>query len=104
MNLNKKQKELLMYCVLAFVGGYLMCMYYPVHRRTNGVNFQLPPVVEGLDSNGGNSNGENANPNPNGGNANPNPNANPNANPNPNGGNANANPNPNPNGGNANGR
>ena len=48
MNLNKKQKELLMYCVLAFVGGYLMCMYYPVHRRTNGVNFQLPPVLEGM--------------------------------------------------------
>ena len=47
MNLNKKEKELLMYCVLAFVGGYLMCMYYPVHRRSNGVNFQLPPVVEG---------------------------------------------------------
>ena len=25
-----------------------MCMYYPVHRRTNGVNFQLPPVLEGM--------------------------------------------------------
>ena len=37
MNLNKKEKELLMYCVLAFATGYLMCMYYPVHRsNSNG--------------------------------------------------------------------
>ena len=36
LNLNKKNKELLMYCALAFVAGYLMCMYYPLHSSTNG--------------------------------------------------------------------
>ena len=41
MNLNKKNKELLMYCALAFVAGYLMCMYYPVHSNNNGYSFSL---------------------------------------------------------------
>jgi len=41
MNLNKKNKELLMYCALAFVAGYLMCMYYPVHSSNNGYSFSL---------------------------------------------------------------
>jgi len=29
--MNRNKKELLMYCVLAFVTGYLVCMYFPVH-------------------------------------------------------------------------
>ena len=45
-NLNKKEKELLMYCVLAFVTGYLICMYFPVHG-TNNVIGQVP-VLEGV--------------------------------------------------------
>lgn len=48
MNLNKKNKELLMYCALAFVAGYLMCMYYPVHSGNNGYSFSL---LEGNDHN-----------------------------------------------------
>jgi len=38
MNLNKKEKELLMYCVLAFAIGYLICIYFPVHKE---------PLLEG---------------------------------------------------------
>ena len=48
LNLNKKEKELLMYCVLAFTTGYLMCMYFPVH---GGRVTQAPvpmPILEGL--------------------------------------------------------
>lgn len=48
MNLNKKNKELLMYCALAFVAGYLMCMYYPVHSSNNGYSFSL---LEGNNNN-----------------------------------------------------
>ena len=51
MNLNKKNKELLMYCALAFVAGYLMCMYYPVHSSNNGYSFSL------LEGNNNNNNG-----------------------------------------------
>ena len=58
MNLNKKNKELLMYCVLAFVAGYLLCMYYPVHSNDNGYSFG---VLEGQT----NSNHANANHGPN---------------------------------------
>ena len=35
MNINKKQQELLMYCALGFVVGYLLCMYFPLHKKTN---------------------------------------------------------------------
>ncbi len=48
MNLNKKTKELLMYCALAFVAGYLMCMYYPVHTNTNG--YSLGGILEGVEN------------------------------------------------------
>ena len=48
-NLNKKEKELLMYCVLAFVTGYLMCMYFPVHG-VNNVPVMMP-VLEGVTNN-----------------------------------------------------
>ena len=54
MNLNKKNKELLMYCALAFVAGYLMCMYYPVHNRNNG--YTLGGILEGVDNNNSSSN------------------------------------------------
>ena len=42
MKLTNQQKQMLMYLV-AFVAGYLMCMYYPIHNRNN-VPF---PVLEG---------------------------------------------------------
>jgi|SaaInlStandDraft_2_1057019.scaffolds.fasta_scaffold254755_1 hypothetical protein len=68
MNLNKKNKELLMYCALALVAGYLMCMYYPVHSSNNGYSFSL---LEGQNNNnteprnrnrnGNNNNNEEAN-------------------------------------------
>ena len=45
MNLNKKEKETLMYCVFAFAVGYLMCMYFPIHSKTNGGY-----VLEGVDN------------------------------------------------------
>ena len=54
MNLNKKNKELLMYCALAFVAGYLMCMYYPVHNRNNG--YTLGGILEGHNNNNNNNN------------------------------------------------
>ena len=54
MNLNKKNKKLLMYCALAFVAGYLMCMYYPVHNRNNG--YTLGGILEGVDNNNSNNN------------------------------------------------
>ena len=54
MNLNKKEKELLMYCVLAFAAGYLMCMYFPVHRRTNGYTLGLP-LMEGQENRNNNN-------------------------------------------------
>lgn len=53
MNLNKKNKELLMYCVLAFVAGYLLCMYYPVHSNDNGYSFS---VLEGQTNHGNHAN------------------------------------------------
>ena len=56
MNLNKKNKELLMYCALAFVAGYLMCMYYPVHNRNNG--YTLGGILEGQTNNNNNNNHE----------------------------------------------
>ena len=45
MNLNKKEKETLMYCVFSFAVGYLMCMYFPIHSKTNGGY-----VLEGVDN------------------------------------------------------
>lgn len=59
MNLNKKNKELLMYCALAFVAGYLMCMYYPVHSSNNGYSFSL---LEGQGNNKTESPSNNNNP------------------------------------------
>jgi hypothetical protein len=48
LNLNKKEKELLMYCVLAFATGYLMCMYFPVHGgRVTQASLPMP-VLEGM--------------------------------------------------------
>jgi hypothetical protein len=70
MNLNKKEKETLMYCVFAFAVGYLMCMYFPIHSKTNG-GF----VLEGVDNANSNAN-SNSNSNSN---ANSNANANANA-------------------------
>jgi len=61
MNLNKKNKELLMYCVLAFVAGYLLCMYYPVHSNDNGYSFS---VLEGQTNHGNHANHANHGPNP----------------------------------------
>ena len=58
MNLNKKNKELLMYCALAFVAGYLMCMYYPVHSSNNGYSFSL---LEGNNNNTGGNSGSSGN-------------------------------------------
>ena len=59
MNLNKKEKETLMYCVFAFSVGYLMCMYFPIHSKTNGGY-----VLEGVDNaNNNNANNNNANNN-----------------------------------------
>ena len=52
MKLTNQQKQMLMYLV-AFVAGYLMCMYYPIHNRNN-VPF---PVLEGnTNSNNGSHN------------------------------------------------
>ena len=51
MNLNKKEKETLMYCVFAFAVGYLMCMYFPIHSKTNGGY-----VLEGVDNANKNAN------------------------------------------------
>lgn len=63
MNLNKKNKELLMYCVLAFAAGYLLCMYYPVHSNDNGYSFS---VLEGqTNSNNANNRANHANHGPN---------------------------------------
>ena len=45
MNLNKKEKETLMYCVFSFAVGYLMCMYFPIHSKTIGGY-----VLEGVDN------------------------------------------------------
>ena len=69
MNLNKKNKELLMYCALAFVAGYLMCMYYPVHSSDNGYSFSL---LEGQVNSNSNSTNTNTNTNNNNNNNNAN--------------------------------
>ena len=47
-NINKKEKELLMYCVLAFATGYLMCMYFPVHGGRFASTVVPMPVLEGM--------------------------------------------------------
>lgn len=57
MNLNKKNKELLMYCALAFVAGYLMCMYYPVHSSNDGFSFSL---LEGQNNKNNTNNSNNS--------------------------------------------
>ena len=51
--MNLKEKEILMYCVLAFATGYLMCMHFPVHRRARS---GLPPLLEGATNNRNNNN------------------------------------------------
>ena len=45
LKLTNQQKQYIMYLSI-FVLGYLMCMYYPVHKRNNNVPMQL---LEGFD-------------------------------------------------------
>jgi hypothetical protein len=71
-NLNKKEKELLMYCVLAFATGYLMCMYFPVHLKSVSEGFtgdeidnmspkEMRQNLLACDGGNGNGNGGNGN-------------------------------------------
>lgn len=46
LKLTNQQKQYLMYFAI-FVLGYLMCMYYPVHKKNNNVPM---PILEGIEN------------------------------------------------------